>query len=202
MLGRALAGQMVFVLGSGPSLTREIADKLRQRKVLAVNSSIRLAPWADFLFFHDLKWWRDHRPLVETFPGVVITASERAERRSSGRRLILVRPPLIQSRPLSSGHHAVDIALHLGAAVVVLLGMDCKVDDDGRTHFDGCDHKHNPAIYARFIEAWADYPARAARHGARIINCTEGSAIVCFPLSTLDNLLNRVHSDNSSAEAI
>lgn len=188
MLGRPLAGETVFILGSGPSLTRVVVDQVRDRKTIAVNSSARLAPWATYLFFADNSWFRDHRPIVDTFPGIVITASERAERRSTVRKVILVKPPVIQSKRLSSAHHAVDVALALGAAVIVLLGCDCRAASDGRTHCHD-DHKHNPVVYAEFVEMWGEYPGRAARHGARIINSTPGSAIAHFPQISLDRVL-------------
>jgi hypothetical protein len=73
-------GETVFCLASGPSLTKEDADKLKGRRVIVVNSSYLFAPWADVLFFTDNGWYEKHKDLVRDWPGLVVTMSKQAKR--------------------------------------------------------------------------------------------------------------------------
>lgn len=50
-------GETVFCLACGPSLTPEIVEKLKGRRVIAVNSAVYKAPWADVLLFTDAGWF-------------------------------------------------------------------------------------------------------------------------------------------------
>lgn len=183
-------GETCFILGGGASLTAEVAERVRGRKTIVINSTCTIAPWADVLFFHDFPWFRDHRALVENWPGIVITASKRASQYSTPRVLkYWVRPPTIQAKPLSSGHHAVDVAIGLGCSTVVLLGFDCRLVD-GRSHnHTHYDHREGRLYADKFLPAWAEYPARAAARGVTVLNATPGSAIGVFPTVSLDAVL-------------
>ena len=48
-------GETAFLLGGGPSLKGFNAECLRGRRVIAINNSWELAPWADVLYFCDEK---------------------------------------------------------------------------------------------------------------------------------------------------
>lgn len=73
-------GETVFCLASGPSLTQEICDKVRGRKVIVVNSSCTLAPWAPILYFTDSGWYDKRKELVRNWPGLVVSMSRQAKR--------------------------------------------------------------------------------------------------------------------------
>lgn len=149
------AGETVFCLASGPSLTQDIADKLKGHRVIAVNSSIKQAPWADVLFFTDNGWFeygRDpkchgsdgddpwpRRKFIEEFPGLVICLSKVAKRvlpNKVKRIQCQGEPTQIPPRHLgmwpphqgrTSGHTAISLAISLGAARVVMLGYDMRL---------------------------------------------------------------------------
>lgn len=73
-------GETVFCVASGPSLTQEIADKLKGHRVIVVNSSCLFVPWADVLFFTDSGWYDTHKEIVRDWPGLIITMSRQAKR--------------------------------------------------------------------------------------------------------------------------
>lgn len=55
-------GETLAILASGPSLTQEQATLCRGRlRVIAINDSYLLAPWADLHYFCDAKWYEWHR---------------------------------------------------------------------------------------------------------------------------------------------
>lgn len=189
MLCTRFPGETIFILGGGPTLTAAIAERVRGRRTIVLNSTARLAPWADVLFFCDWHWFREHRPIVDPWPAAVVTISARAAR-VLPHKIELVTPPIVQAKPLSAGHHAVDLALAMGACRIVLLGFDCRLVD-GRSHNHG-DYGHNSeTLYAeKFVPAWTEYPARAAARQVSVLNATPGSALDVFPKATLDEVLS------------
>lgn len=194
-------GEMAFLLGSGPSLTAEIAAKLCGRHVIAVNSSASLAPWAEVLFFTDASWWEPRQDLVANWPGLVISLSRHAKRgmpdkvkRIHGETRCDFAPvgseTVRQGR--SSGHTAIGLAVALGATTIVLMGYDMRVVD-GREHFHD-EYRGAPgrdlALYAnQFLPGFKGWNAAALKAGVEIINATPNSALTEFPMADLDEML-------------
>jgi hypothetical protein len=187
VLDRPWHGETAFLLGGGASLTQQIADQVRKFRTIVINSTARLAPWASVLFFADFNWFRDHRPIIDLWPGKVITVSRQAHQALPG-KVALVAPPTVQDKVLTAGHHAVDVAIALGAKRIVLLGFDCRLVD-ARSH-NHRDYRRPAKLYAdTVLPMWAEYPERARQHGVEIVNATPGSAIDVFPFATLDRMM-------------
>jgi hypothetical protein len=157
-------GEMVFCVASGPSMNKGIADSLQGRRVITVNSSCRLTPWADVLYFTDTGWFYDNRETVKNWPGLVVSMSRAAKRELDDPalnravpRLLRVKgigdpsfPPRLPGMPKrlgfppvgsmeiqqgrSSGHTAVSLAIAMGASRVVMVGYDMQIVN-GREHF-------------------------------------------------------------------
>lgn len=207
------AGETVFCLASGPSLTQEIADKVRGRRTIVVNATCMLAPWADVLFFTDSGFYSHRRDLVANWRGHVVTMSRLAKRelRDKVKRVKGIGappfPPTIRGRPAfpppgspeiqqgrSSGHTAVSLAIACGAALVALLGYDMRVVN-GREHHHageaGYGGARDLALYEReFASGFAGWRAAAEAMGVEIVNCTRGSAVTEFRFADLDEVLN------------
>lgn len=209
------AGQTVFVLASGPSLTQEICDRVRGRNAIVINASFKLAPWAGVWFFTDSGFYENFRAEVKAWPGEVITMSRTAKRelnervkrvRGEGDPTLPIRgfPPLghhsiLQGR--SSGHTAISLAIALGATTVGLLGFDMRIipieDPETKAVIAHLEHHHQEYtgprdinIYAReFVPAFAGWDAAAKAAGVEIVNCTSGSAVTEFRFADLDEVL-------------
>ncbi len=165
------------VLATGPSLTQAQADAVRGRfGVIAVSDAYRLAPWADALVSTDSAWWRHHKP------------------RFAGRRFSALghkgTEPVRGHAPGSnSGALAVRVARSLGARLIVLLGFDGH-----GSHFFG-DHpaplvNTTPARRRIHAQQHAAEAAACAAAGIQIFNCTPGTALTCYPIATLDEVLD------------
>jgi len=193
MLPRIFESATVHVLGGGPSLTRETCDALRGLHAIAINSTIRLAPWVECMFFMDFAWFRDHRGIVDPFTGIAVTASRRAKK--ALHRLHLVTPPVISAEPLTAGHHAIDVAAAMGASKIILHGYDCRTID-GRSH---C-HTDYPMQWTdglyrdRILPLWRGWGERMRRKGVDVVNASPDSAIGEFPAaSPFANVVHRPH---------
>ena len=87
----------------------------------------------------------------------------------------------------NSGYAAVNLAYHLGAERILLLGFDMKMRGDSRhwfgAHPDGMEVHSN---YAMFIAAFKTI--HPAAYGLEIWNVTRDTALDCFPRYDLDEL--------------
>jgi hypothetical protein len=199
-------GRTVFVIGGGPSLDDLDLEPLRDRATIAVNSAgPLLAPWA-LLFFRDLRWFFDHRKIVETWPGHVITTNTAAKRQADRLRLVRTThfgefPPAdsgLLRHGRTSGHIAVALAVAMRARRIVLLGFDCRMVD-GRSHFHDEYKGHEMLYSADFLPAWKGWGAAAQKAGVEIINATPDSAVAEFPRAELQALLGPDSAEEAEA---
>lgn len=192
-------GRTVYALASGPSMTQETALKVRGRPTLVVNSTWRMAPWADVWFFTDNNVFDAFRDHFDQFAGRVVTMSRHAKREMPGRMLRISgqwsdRFPAIGSPTVrqgrSSGHTAISLLVAMGASRICLLGYDMRV-------VDGLEHFHRDysgprdlSIYEReFVPGFDGWRSAAELAGVEIVNCTPGSAVHEFPFADLDEVL-------------
>lgn len=195
-----LKRETVFVLASGPSLKGFDFERLRGLNTIAVNSTAKLIPWADMLFFTDNSWFQKNRAFVESWRGVVVTLSRAAKRTHPD----LVRrieaeprpdfPPVGTSRikaGRSSGHSAVSLAASMGAARIVLLGFDMRFVDE-RSHCHDDYENKDALLYERdFVPAFDGWYDAALRAGTEIVNATPNSALKEFPMVDIDDEIAR-----------
>lgn len=88
----------------------------------------------------------------------------------------------------NSGYAAINLAYHLGAERILLLGYDMKMRGNTR-HWFGAhpDGMEVASDYASFAEQFATiYPAD---YGIEIWNVTRDTALRCFPLYDLDDVV-------------
>ena len=84
-------------------------------------------------------------------------------------------------------HAALNLAYHMGARNVCLLGLDMRIAPDGRTHW----HDGHPVGRMRadtlrdkmlpYFDALAE---ALAEQGMRVVNASPGSAVRCWPVIT------------------
>ncbi len=198
---RLWPGQCIACLGGGPSLTQADVDRLRGRvRVIAVNDAWRLAPWADVLYACDWRWWVKHRG-VPGFAGMKVSLSNSLGHLGGYPEIKLVentgidglerrRSGLRTGR--NGGYQAINLAVHLGARRILLLGYDMKAAADGRTHWFG-DHADWPtraSIYGTTMLPHFPGLATALQEGGvDVVNCTPGSALTVFPMADLETTL-------------
>jgi hypothetical protein len=148
-------GETAFVIGGGPSGDSVDWEKLRGRKVIAVNSSFEKVPFADYLFFGDERWFRHNKAALANFAGRIVTPSVAANDSDwpKAKKLLRVRRRMPNTtnrrRPFGPGldphpnavvsnrtsvQGAMNLAYHLGVYRIVLVAVDMGRAPDGRTH--------------------------------------------------------------------
>ncbi len=187
----------VVCLASGPSLTRD--DALLcwgVARVIAVKDAIGLAPWADALYACGAdrsQWWQRHGPGLGGYGGLRYTLDPEAAPwagvlKATGIEGLETDPSGLRTGQ-QSGYQAINLAFHLGAKKIVLLGYDMQPAADGTDHFFG-DHPHGVKPPWTDLRPFYDSlvaPLQAL--GIAVVNATRRTALECFPRATLAEAL-------------
>ena len=191
---RRWEGETVAIVASGPSLTQSDCDLLRGRvRVIAVNDSWRLCPWADMLYAADPRWWRYHTYATE-FEGERWTQNQgprgwldeaeawgitvvTSKHKSTGLSL----DPSYVHTGWNSGFQAFNIAVLSGATEILLLGIDLALLD-GKRHWFG-NHQgtlNRESPYDRFRAAFEESVPQLDQLSINVVNCSLRSSLTCF----------------------
>ena len=185
------------ICASGPSIAREDLSLLRDCRIMAVNNAHRLVPNADVLYAGDGAWWDEYHDETSAFAGERWTADHAAAiryrlrwvLRKSGRGLCATRRVIYAGG--NSGYAAINLAYHMGAREIVLLGYD--MHRSGGAHFFGEHPSHMLSAPEQHIPMWREaFTALAAdlrHHGVRVVNCTQGTALTCFQTAALHEVM-------------
>lgn len=188
-------GETFVLLGCGPSLTREDVEFCQGKaRVIAINDSYKLAAFADVVYACDRQWWRWHQGVPSftglkygltvkrgEFPGVEVlqnTGDEGLELAPTGLRT-----------GKNSGYQAINLAVHLGAVRILLLGYDMRVPKGQPTHWFGEHPLFRRPPFVVFLEKFPTIVKPLQQAGVTVINCTPQSALTCFPMASLRDTL-------------
>lgn len=189
------------VIGGGASLAKSDVDRVRGRaRVLAVNNAFAIAPFADVVYACDEEWWQHNDEAVRATTRAARWAGDAAAAvRFGTARLALEEgcgahalPGYAYTGNGNGGYQAIQLARHLGARVIVLLGFDCQ-HTGGRKHWHE-DHPRpmqnpSPERMTKWREAFPALARDLDADSVAIFNCSRETAIACIPRARLDTLL-------------
>ncbi len=192
---RTFPGATLACLGGGPSLTPADVDALRGRvPVIAINDAYKLAPWADVLYACDAKWWAWHQG-VPSFAGPKYSIDGHAGRwpgvqvlKNTGTRGLELAPTGLRTGR-NSGHQAINLAVHLGATRVLLLGYDMSPAKDGKQHWFGTHPDKQPSPYRLMLTEFKGLRAHLAAAGVTVVNCSRRTVLEEFERAPLEREL-------------
>lgn len=188
------SGFDVVCIASGPSLTQADCDAVKNwrslgnnRRVIVINSSYKLAPWADVLYACDLKWWNTNYQEALSFKNEKWTLSGHAAKKFKA-----LRKAGKISTGGNSGHQSLALAGKWGARKIILLGYDFQ-KTNGKAHWHP-DHPKGMGNGGNF-KKWASkievLGQSLKNKNIRIINCTRKTALNCFERTNLEDELCR-----------
>lgn len=196
-LTRDWPGSTVFILGGGPSLKGFDAEVIRGKgKVIAINDAgLYIAPWADVLYFSDMRWYEWNRDKMHLFQGKEFISRNKAYMKPKHVKVAKwsfeygIHPHSARLGGWCSGGTAIDLAFKRGAKLIILLGYD--MNDEGEKNWHD-NHQAEPLPgrkAEKFIPTIKKGAPVLAKHGVRVFNATPGSALTCFPIVTLEEAL-------------
>lgn len=184
-------GDTVAVIAGGPSASEEGAWRLREAEIeiVVVNNAFQLAPWASILYAADEAWW-NHTPGALKFEGTKASCTKVAGVNWIGRAGKVGYSDKADELHTfgNSGAQAIQIAAKAGAARILLLGFDMA---GGHWHPEHAaplrtTHGDDYALWRQEMPALA---AALADRGIDVVNCSPGSALDCWPKTTLEDAL-------------
>lgn len=176
---------------------------IHHERVIAVNQAFRLGHWVDVCFFGDHQWYKWNAQRLQHWGGLLVScvtetmrmgpAKERIRYLGRGKRNGLDQRPNMVAWAKNSGTAAINLAYHLGASRIVLVGFDGGPEGGGKPkrhhwHNDYPDMgpKFNP--YGKWGNVFNYVQLDATRLGLEIINANPDSVIEAFPKVELEDL--------------
>ena len=192
--------QTVICLATGPSLTQADCDAVRGQRVIAINDAHRLAPWADVLYSSDRQWWPFYKGVpafgglkygVGSLPGGSNPFHQCPDvqvLKNTGEDGLELQPTGLKTY-WNSGGAAINLAVHLGAARIVLLGYDM-----GGDHFFGAhpSRLNQQSPFRAFVRLMATMVEPLKALGVVMLNASRQTALKCFPRVSLASALSAV----------
>lgn len=164
-------------------MSLKVAEMVQGKaRAIAVSDSFRLAPWAEAVVSQDCAWWNVHHMRVEqACPQARKFAGPMCQRRGVER----VEAGGLIASGTNSGLLACHVAVKFFGATRLLL---CGLDMHG-SHFFGPHpaplkntSKFRFEIMIQQFQAWRP-------KGIEILNCTPGSAVHCYQMADLCDVL-------------
>lgn len=188
-------GEVAAVVAAGESAAIAGVGLLRGRcRVIAVNRSYELVPWAEALYGADGLFW-DHYPAARSFAGLRVTASRDAARAHrlqlvtvSGEHRFLVDQPGTIGHGGHSGFQAINLAVQFGARKLLLIGFDLSGDHWHAKHPTRNPRPQTLDKWRRRLDAEAD---RLAELDIAVVNCSLASALTRYQKLPLPEALHR-----------
>jgi hypothetical protein len=193
-LSKIWKDETVYIVGGGPSLRGFDWNRLRGKKVIAINKAFLYMPFADVLYWTDDQFYQWFSDGIEAFHGLKVTCM----RQRVGENIIRlhgcsgyginIEPGYINSGN-NSGYGALNLAIKLGAKKIYLLGYDLH-SEPGSTHWhDGYNNVHNHGIYTRLKWYFLNAIDDLKKMKVEVFNANPDSHLVCFPTCTLDSAI-------------
>lgn len=135
------------------------------------------------IFAADYAWWQRYHDEID-ISAQRWTVSKRAKNFYGPN---LFKPK--EERAFNSGQRAIQLAAHLGASRIILLGYDCSLENGTHWHGEHPGKMHNPT--PEEVSRWHnDFSSLVTElPGIEIVNCSRRTALTCFPKNTPENLL-------------
>jgi hypothetical protein len=197
-------GATCAIVASGPSAATAGVDQLRDSdvRVIAINTSYQLVPWAGVLYGCDARWWRCHRG-ARDFHGLKISQDRAAcsEYRDVHRVRVnphsndLVLAPLgVLGAGGNGGFQALNLAVQFGVKRLLLIGYDMRIDLGEhwhKRHPAPLSNPHPVSNLPRWRKAIDGAAAELKALGIEVINCSEVSALRAYRKMSLERALYR-----------
>jgi hypothetical protein len=193
-------GETIYIVGGGPSLNGFNFSSLKDKVTIAVNKSFKYLSNPSAVYWSDTRvyqWYHEeldklnclkvtNKPLPSGAPGVVNLLN-------TGKHGLDKDPRCIRDGG-NSGYAAMNLAYHLGAKKIVLLGFDMKIEKNA-SHFHGgyeqLTKSPDDSLYKRLmLPSFESISKDLEEVKVKVYNASHESAIECFPKIRLDQIFN------------
>ena len=190
-------GETIFIIGGGTSLRDFNWASLNGKKTIAINKSIISYPNANILYWTDSRVYSWLKQDIDNFNGLKYTIRDHHSYVGDIKILKKVNKFNLEeskdtlSHGNNSGYAAINLAYHLGAKRIILLGYDMR-NDGKKSHY----HDGYPVpitgdnIYRdEFIPGFQVLAHLLKTKGVEVYNASLNSLLTVWPKITIDKAL-------------
>ena len=190
-------GETIYIIGGGPSLKNFDFRSLAGSRTIAVNKAMFFYPNADVLYWTDSRFYTWYKNDIDNFKSLKFTIKAGSQYNTDvkilkkGKAHGLEKDPQILAHGFNSGYAAINLAYHLGAKRIILLGFDMSMSGL-ESHF----HDGYPTVPAgnkvyqdKFLPGFKQLSAELKAAGIVVLNASPYSKLTAFPKITLEQAL-------------
>lgn len=169
-------------------------------RVIAIKEAVRLRPDADVMFISGERTGDLSLRLLREFAGRHVVTRGRSDPafppvvkrvgRSKDHDRLCLQPNMVAG--WDGGTSAINLAYHLGAREVVLVGYDMtggRWMNLDRRFKDLAKPAPSKAAHLQHLSTLPAFAADCRRHGLRVVNCSRRSAATCFDYLPLERFV-------------
>ena len=188
-------GEIIYIIGGGPSLKDFNWDLLKGKRVIAINKAYQFYD-ADVVYWTDSRFYNWNKDELDALTAIKYTIQPSANQKDvnvikRGMQHGLETNPSMLAHGDNSGYAAINLAYHLGAKQIVLLGYDMG-NVNGESHFhDGYQVSATAdATYEnRFMKGFPYLADMLKEIGINVWNVSPISKLTCFQRLTIQQAL-------------
>jgi hypothetical protein len=192
------AGETVYLIGGGPSLAGFNWKGLIGKRTIAINKSILTYPQADALYWTDSRVYGWYKSEIDNFNGLKYTIrnhhtySQDVKILKKGTAFGLEESNDTLAHGNNSGYAAINLAYHLGAKRIILLGYDMRNDGSKGHYHDGYPVPvTGDNIYRdQFMPGFGILSSILKEKKIEVYNASMTSALTVWPKITFDQALS------------
>jgi len=191
------AGETVYIIGGGPSLKGFKWNLLSNKKTIAINKAIKYYNNPTALYWTDSRVFRWFRKEIMSYSGLKYTITPNKDHNESikllkrGSKNGLSKQKNEVAHGGNSGYAAINLAIHLGAKRIILLGYDMgNVGKESHFHDGYPVNTTSATIYKdQFIPAFDLLKRDLNGSGIEILNASPSSNLNAFKKITIEEAL-------------
>jgi hypothetical protein len=199
--------QQVLDKKMSPNAYSPYLSAIHKKHTIGVNVSYLMGDWIDIVFFGDNGFFLGNQENLASFPGLKVTCHPNAGKQSWAKYLardnkytkgISTNPQMVSWNG-NSGGASINLAYHMGAKRIILVGFDMKLGEANMQHWHNAYNRlemlqTNPNFKAlpfnRHLLGFTEIAKDAKKLGIEIINASPNSAINVFEKVSVSDLLS------------
>lgn len=179
---------------------------IHDKHVLGINTAFMLGTWVDIVLFGDAGFYFRNRKALDAFPNLRVACSPELRRsnktyqlkhapRDGGKPLGITKRKYHLSWNMNTGAAGINLAHHLGAKRIYLLGFDMSLANHNTQHWHsqyrpkGTRMHPKKLPFQKHLRGFPEIARDAKRLGIEIINVSPDSAIRDLPKVSLKEVL-------------
>lgn len=188
-------GDTIYIIGGGPSLKGFDFNLLKDKTVIAVNKAFLHLPMAQVLYWSDTRFFEWYSKEIEDFKGIKVTCRPQPKRNDIINLLNTGKTGLeTMSYGLrdggNSGYAAINLAYHLGAKQIVLLGFDMQTNGKETHWHEGYSSTADTETMGRLmIPNFDSLVEPLAKRKVKVYNASPISKLTSFEKITIEEAL-------------